>query len=268
MDKVIYSERIDIRDEKMINPYQYFQRVKSNIQTMDNEKLTKIYNNAMQLANEYNKTGQTKGLRKLIFYINSIIKEQTIIDLGITKFVFKSDIEDYIKNVASKQVVILDIANYERKIPNELIEKIIATKEIFDEFYIVCTDYNGTLSKQVQKERREKDPILFGAFLNREKQAINERFYYIGDWIDEYCDLTLDKMVAEMEEKENKNIVYDLEIPKTTEELSKQLDKLKLNETTIDVATTEITLITRDEDLKKANKSFFSKVKSFIKKDK
>ena len=138
-----------------------------------------------------------------------------------------------IDKVANKQVVILDIASYERVIPEEVANAMIKVKDLFDEFYIVCTDYNSKLSKQVQKERREKDPILFGAFLDRDKQAINERFYYIGDWVDEYCDLTLDKMVAEMQEANGKDIINEIPIvpiPSTDEELKEKksfFDKIK-----------------------------------------
>ena len=40
---------------------------------------------------------------------------------------------------------------------------------------------------------RNKDPILFGQLEFQPK-----RLYYIADWIDEHCDLTLDKFVEAM----------------------------------------------------------------------
>ena len=270
MAKKIIEKKVVNDDEIMVNPYQYFQNVKGKIQEMNDNKLFDIYNNALNLATIYNKTGQKKGLRKLIFHIQSIMKEQQALDKGITKFVYKDDIEEYIENVADKQVVILDIANYERRIPDEIVEAISKVKDIFDEFYIVCTDYNGSLSKQVQKERREKDPILFGVFLDRDKQAINERFYYIGDWVDEYCDLTLDKMISEMD-KAGKKIINPVMIPSSTEELEAQLDSLKLDEKLINENLSQITLVSSDIDLNRKEpykKNIFSKVKSFIKKDK
>lgn len=260
------EENLDKNEEKTITPYEYFQNMKGKLQTMDDERLEKVYQNAIYLAERYNRTGQTKGLRKLKFHIESIVKEKQILDAGINKFVYRSDIEEYIQDVADKQVVILDLKSYERNLPDEIIEALEKVKDLFDEFYIVCTDYTGEMTRRVQEERREKDPILFGAFLDREKNAINERFYYIGDWIDDYCDLTLDKMVAEMEEETGRNILNDmLPIPKTQEELQDQLNSLNLKE---DESTNSVklTLISSSDDSTKKRSSFFTRIRTFFSK--
>ena len=138
-------------------------------------------------------------------------------------------------------------------------------KNLFDEFYIVCTDYNGRLSKQIKKERREKDPILFGAFLDRNNEAINERFYYIGSWVDEYCDLTLDKMVAEMKNigKDICNEIEKVEIPDTLEELQKQLDSLELEEEEI-ANGIKVKMFKADIPEIEKKKGLFSRIKTFL----
>lgn len=249
------------KNEVEITPYEYFQKVKDKVQNMDDEKLAKAYTNAIKLAERYKRTGQTKALRKLKFHIESIIKERKALEAGITKFVYKSDIEEYIKKVASKQVVVLDLKSFERNMPDEIIEALEKVKDIFDEFYVVCTDYTGEISKQVNKERREKDPILFGVFLDRNKNTINERFYYIGDWIDEYCDLTLEKMVSEMKDETEINIENEIyPIPETKEELQEQLNSLVLEEDEDDrpIKLTQITTL----DGKKP--TFFNKIKTFF----
>lgn len=252
--------------EKTISPYEYFQNMKDKLQTMDDEKLGNVYKNAIYLAERYNKTGQTKGLRKLKFHIESIVKERQILDAGINKFVYRSDIEEYIQDVADKQVVILDLKSYERNLPDEIIETLEKVKDLFDEFYVVCTDYTGEMTRRVQEERREKDPILFGAFLDRERNAINERFYYIGDWIDDYCDLTLDKMVAEMKEDTGKNIVNNMfSIPRTQEELQNQLNSLKLEEDESSDSI-KLTLISSSDGLSQKRSSFFTKIRTFFSK--
>lgn len=265
-EKIVYSTEINKEDERLLSPYEYFKNVKDKVQEMNSEKLLTTYNNALHLAEKYKQTGQKKGLIKLLFHIESMMKEKEIIDAGITKYVYRDDIEEYIDQVAEKQCVILDIASYEREIPDEVVEAMNKVKDIFDEFYIVCTDYHGTLSKRVNKERREKDPILFGAFINRSKGTLNERFYYIGDWVDEYCDLTLDRMVAEMKKETNKDVVNKVvSIPETAEELSAQLNQLKIevNDSEID-GMSEIHLVTSDVDLEGKKKGFFDKVKTFL----
>ena len=254
------------QEKKIISPYEYFQNMKGKLQTMDDEKLEKVYKNAIYLAERYNKTGQTKGLRKLKFHIESIVKEKQILEAGINKFVYRSDIEEYIQDVADEQVVILDLKSYERNLPDEIIEALEKVKDLFDEFYVICTDYTGEMSRKVQEERREKDPILFGAFLDREKNAINERFYYIGDWVDDYCDLTLDKMVAEMKEDTGKDIVNDMfPIPETQEELQNQLNSLKLEEDE-GSDSIKLTLVSSSDDLSQKRGNFFTKIKTFLRK--
>lgn len=50
--------------------------------------------------------------------------------------------------------------------------------------------------------------------------------YFIGDWVDEYCDLTLDKMVATVQEKANRDIIKKFSTPESIRELNDQLNNL------------------------------------------
>jgi hypothetical protein len=91
----------------------------------------------------------------------------------------------------------------------------------------VFTDYTGKTRKQVEKERQAKDPIVFGAFLNEESRTVIDRFYYLGDWEDEYCNLTLDKMVNETKDKRCVNIEIRIKTPENLDELKRQLEALE-----------------------------------------
>lgn len=99
-------------------------------------------------------------------------------------------------------------------------------KGIFDKMYIVFTDYTKREERRVEAIKREKDPILFGTFQDAATRTVVERFYFIGDWTDEYCDLTLDKMVAVVKEKADKDIVKKFSTPESIRELSDQLNNL------------------------------------------
>lgn len=205
---------------KEMTPYQYFQFVKSKVNKMNDKDLNKLYSISSELLEKYKKTGQVKAAKKLAFHIKSILKEKEIIDLGITKFVYRDDIENYIDNIAKDVVKIIELKNYPREIPDELVETIEKTKDIFDEMYVLFTDYTGEVEKKVEKER---DPILFGSFIDRTVDEMSQRMYYLGDWIDEYCDLTLDKLVSQT----NKSIVKEISIPNDTNELINQLNKIQ-----------------------------------------
>ena len=92
--------------------------------------------------------------------------------------------------------------------------------------YVVFTDYTHREERRVEAVKREKDPILFGTFQDAATRTIVERFYFIGDWVDEYCDLTLDKMVATVQEKANRDIIKKFSTPESLQELSDQLSNL------------------------------------------
>ena len=47
-----------------------------------------------------------------------------------------------------------------------------------------------TIPKETAREEaKRKDPIIFGVI------AGSEKLYYVADWVDEYCDLTLEAFI-------------------------------------------------------------------------
>lgn len=207
-----------------ITPENYFKIIKSKKHTTELKELEEFRKNSIYLLEKYRRTNQISGMKRLMFIINTIEKEAKAVRAGIDQFVFKSDIEDFITNVSSKVVKIIELENYPREIPDHIIEKYEKVKDIFDRFYVVFTDYTGEIERQVEKRKRDKDPILFGAFHNKEERVLSEKFYYIGDWIDEYCDLTLEKMVTKMKDEKSKNIAHELYTPSSLDEIREMLD--------------------------------------------
>lgn len=169
-----------------ITPSQYFENLKNAKQTITTDALKNSYSIFIKLAKKYDELGQTEfkteSLKKIDFLVDVLSKEEKLIDIGVTTFIYKDVIEDYIENIADKTVKIIEMSRYMRKIPDDLVEVVDKTKELFDEFYVVFTDYTGQEERKVEKERRDKDPILFGAFKNGSN--VSERFYFLGDWVD------------------------------------------------------------------------------------
>lgn len=62
---------------------------------------------------------------------------------------------------------------------------------------ILYTDYTQNDRDAHEKEQIEKDPIAFGIlrYENGNTQGYSNHLIFITDWIDEYCDLTLDKLI-------------------------------------------------------------------------
>lgn len=249
----IITDNIENTEEKM-TPAEYFGIIKERKNHVTDEDLQKVYDNCLELLNKYKITGQTKGMQKLMFHIECIEKEREIVKAGIDTFVYRDDIEFYIDHVADDIVKIIDIQSYEREIPDEIVEIIELVGNMFDQLYIVFTDYTGEVERQVEQERRSKDPILFGVFQNRKTRSVIDRFYYLGDWIDEYCDLTLDKMVNESANAGCRNITHTINTPVDIAQLKAQLDALEEKNQTF--------IVSKAPEKQKV--SFFDKVKTFL----
>lgn len=239
-------------NDKELSPQEYFDIVKERKQHITDEQLQAVYDNCLELLNKYKITGQTAGMKKLLFHLECIEKEREIVKIGIDTFVYRDDIEFYISEVASDVVKIIDIESYEREIPDEIVEIIGQVKDKFDQLYIVFTDYTGKVERQVEAERRRKDPILFGTFLDEKTRSVIDRFYYLGDWVDEYCDLTLDKMVNETKSLGQRDIIRTIKTPEDIQELKEQLKSLNSRGDTYVIEAKE----------KKAG--FFDNVKTFF----
>lgn len=237
-----------------LTPSEYFNQIKERKNHITDNDLQKVYDNCLELLNKYNMTGQTKGMKKLMFHLECIEKEREIVKMGIDTFIYRDDIEEYIDNVAKDIVKIIELENYEREVPDEIAELIGKVKNKFDQLYVVFTDYTGKVEKQIKKERRDKDPILFGTFQNQSNRTVIDRFYYLGDWEDEYCDLTLDKMVNETSKAGKRNIVKTISTPKDIEELQKQLNSLTAHDNIFIQTTSNVT----------TKKSFFANIKTIF----
>lgn len=260
-------------DEKVISPSQYFEYLKGAKNIITTDALKGSYDVFLKLAEKYNKLGQVESMKKLSFLADTLLKEEKLIEMGINTYVYKDVIEDYIENVADKTVKIVELSRYMREVPDELVDTIEKVKNIFDEFYVVFTDYTGKEERKVEKERRDKDPILFGVFKNRTN--VSDRFYFLGDWVDEYCDLTLDKMIEQYKEAKGNSPAITTEIPKNSEELiavlkTYQIDDKKdesfitlNNNEDLSIPNFKITNSVSGEEKKK---SFFDKIRSVFSK--
>lgn len=217
-------------NREFINPEEitaedYFDYIKDKRNTTSLVELREFRKSAIYLIEKYRITNQIAAMKKLMFLINNAEKEKEAVEKGIDQYVYREDIQEFIRNVSSKVVKIIELENYPREIPDDIVEKYQDVEDVFDNFYVVFTDYTGEVEKQVEKSKIDKDPILFGAFKDTDKGELGEKFYYIGDWIDEYCDLTLEKMVTEMKEHNKKDISHPTKVPDTLDKLRDELDK-------------------------------------------
>lgn len=91
------------------------------------------------------------------------------------------------------------VRHFTRPIPKEVIEAKIKcdTDGFFDNYVVLHFDPQdkGTTKKDRDAEaEKKKDPILFGVMRGSRK------LYFVGDWKDEFCDLTFQQIVDKLGE--------------------------------------------------------------------
>lgn len=117
------------------------------------------------------------------------------------------------------------LKNFSRPIPQEVIDKIARMNEleVFDNYVILYYDPEGAVYKETAyEEAKRRDPIIFGVI------AGSKKLYYVADWIDEYCDLTLDAFVDSLGIKKE-DLHFDAEETKKEKGQERNYKKKKKN---------------------------------------
>lgn len=139
-------------------------------------------------------------------FINRITDD--VIPAGFSTYVNWEQVDDALIALEDKDirnVLAVKLSNYPRPIPKGSSKKIKNAKKVFDDIVILYTDYTGKDRKHVEEGRKEKDPIAFGILKSEFKNPITNRkqtvqhtqAFFITDWVDDDCDLTLDKLISE-----------------------------------------------------------------------
>lgn len=182
---------------RQISITEFFTRVAKSY-----EELTPI----AEIAQHYEKAlvqaetmHQTALLQKLKDLLDTVKGEAILIAMGLKKYVTEEQVYDFYELVGQdKHLKLTWIRNFNRIIPEEVyeIKKDVDERKIFDNYVILHYDPLNNGEKLTKEEiAHKKDPILFGVIENSRK------LYYIADWKDEYCDLTLEDMFKELGEK-------------------------------------------------------------------
>lgn len=235
-------------NEKMNEIKEVFDNLKNSKVTINDSDLDNFLDSCMYYAKQFEKTKQILALDKILFLMKCVTKERELIKKGINQFIYLEDILDFLEqpNIRNSEIKLIELEAYPRTIPEEIVNIVDETKDIFNKYYVLFTDYTGKVEKEMLRNneayRKEKDPILFGTFQEDENisnlnnnankilmllknQKINNRFYFLGDWVDEFCDLTLEKFVS----MTSKDIVKTIMTPLNKDEIAEEITRLDSN---------------------------------------
>lgn len=208
-----------IEEGRTYTPAEYFDKIKSMKDNCKEEELQKVLDVALIQMNKFKLLKQTEAANICGRYIKMLEKEIKVIQAGFNTYVLKNDVEYYMNHVDDKCIFCCEIEDYPRVIPDEIADKIVDHIDLFDHIFIVFTDYTQKVAKEVKRKTKEKDPIMFGAFdiVKSSRPVVGPRFYYIGDWVDEFCDLTLEQL---LDGCKGDNVLKTSTIPETSKNLT------------------------------------------------
>lgn len=176
---------------------QFFQDVIQSVKELELPmKSVEFYND---LVSNAVKLGQVALSEKLMSQKSVLLAELSMIHEHKVKYVTEEDILEYNKKAKeNKHLYLTWIKNFARIIPEPVIEmkNYCDEKGWFDNYVVLHFDRLGKSAEMTNAEKEKaKDPILFGMIQGSDK------FYFVADWEDDYCDLTLDRMLKVLGKK-------------------------------------------------------------------
>lgn len=198
--KILTKSRTTREEEKptkKITVVEFFTQLsKSYDELTPIAEIAKHYENAVVQANVM---GQQALVQKFKDLMDTIRGEAHLIAMGLKKYVTEKQVVEFYEQVGEdKNLKLTWVKNFNRIIPEDvyLIKKDVDERKIFDNYVVLHYDPQNNGEKLTKEEvEKKKDPILFGVIKNSRK------LYYIADWKDEYCDLTLEEMFNVLGEK-------------------------------------------------------------------
>lgn len=149
-----------------------------------------------EMLDKAKKTGQTTLLKRLQSEAGIQQLENVLFVKGYKKYISEKQLLEFVSK-CEKGLCLDWVSYFTRVIPAEVVAKKVECDgfEIFDNYVVLHYDplNKATTEKdRIAQAAKIKDPILFGVIEGSRK------LYYIGDWQDEYCTLTLDEIIQKL----------------------------------------------------------------------
>lgn len=213
---------------KRIGPKLYFSYVKSKLTKNQVKKLKARLQKLQSLVKNAHENGQKALYEEFSKMLVVAVRESEAAACGYDVFINRTHIEKFMYSVTENDksntnpIRFKKLEDFPRAIPANISKKIksVQLKGLFDELHVLYLDYTNENVKSTKEKIREKDPIIFGKF-----NYDPERFYFIADWIDEYCDLTLSKFVDALKKNDEEYDVSHIEdvSPEYLERIKKEI---------------------------------------------
>lgn len=177
-------------DEKYIDVLQFFSMVKTSSKESVATYRDRVSDYLKSMHNAVT-TGQIALVEDLLRGLVTNKYESVLFAEGLYYVVNEQQMVSFVRQ-CEKGIKLEYVKNFTRPMPQDVVDKIakINQLEVFDNYVVLYYDPDGKIYKETAKEEaKRKDPIIFGVI------AGSNKLYYVADWIDEYCDLTLEAFI-------------------------------------------------------------------------
>lgn len=177
-------------DEKYMDALQFFSLVKASSKESVATYRDRVSDYLKSIHNAVT-IGQTALVEDLLRGLVTNKYESVLFAEGLYYVVNEQQMVSFVKQ-CEKGIKLEYVKNFTRLMPQDIVDKIakINQLEVFDNYVVLYYDPDGKIYKETAREEaKRKDPIIFGVI------AGSEKLYYVADWIDEYCDLTLEAFI-------------------------------------------------------------------------
>lgn len=185
---------------KVIHPRLYFQFVKSKLNKLEEAKLNERLLRLQKFVKSAAELKQQALYEEFSRKIAITVREQELYAVGIEYFVDRAVVNQFRDKVRELDIAFCKLEDYSRAIPDSVKKRIDKIKKLklIDQYWVLYVDHKVEKEIKTNKQKiKEKDPILFGI-----QDYMPDKLYFIVDWIDEYCDLTLDKFITEVKKND------------------------------------------------------------------
>jgi hypothetical protein len=196
--------KVNMKKESKMPTKIFFSLMKKKMGILKDYSYKKRISALEKAVAEAEKNGQIAFSEELLKKLLVLCREAEIFGAG-RKIFLSRELFDKFRNKTERPVSLTPLKNYARPIPKEVLEEKnkCDNLNLFDGYAIIHYDSKEAVKEtfKEEKERREKDPILFGIVRDSDK------LYFISDWSDEWCDLTLDDIIDKLD-LEDKDVTF------------------------------------------------------------
>ncbi len=186
----------------------FFEDIKVGVSDLNKKEIDETLSKYASVLKNAHDNGQIALQERIVDYASLLKLELILSTSKFNRFLTEEDAVKFYEKASvhgkfKTNLKLTYIKNFVKIIPNDVVDLKKQADDlcVFDNYVILHYDYDNSGNQDTKAEvEKKKDPILFGLIKGSRK------LYFIGDWIDDYCDLTLDALIKTIGKSESGEI--------------------------------------------------------------